>query len=157
MLVFTSAINSPAWLLGVFFFRLYQDGSFLYTSTFHKQETHCFPCYAATKWASTCIQDRTLMEKCIYNCSLKKHKLTLGADFRLTLDPSNQPWMFMPKWGLGLFPRAGFYCRICIWGYCWRTQHHQIKLIALLPAHWTPAGTQEGKELKAGECITGSN
>lgn len=157
MIVFTSAINSSAWLLGFFFSRLYQDCTFLYTSTFHKQETNCFSCYAATKWASTSIEDRTLMEKFIYNGSLKKHKWTLRADFRQTLDPSNLPWMFMPKWGLGLFPRAVFYCRICIWGYCWRNQHHQIKLIALVPAQRTPASTQEGKELKAGECITGSD
>lgn len=33
-------------------------------------------------------------------------------------------------------------------------QHHQIKLIALLPAHWTLSGTQEGKELGTGEYIT---
>ena len=59
--------------------------------------------------------------------------------------------MFVSLWSQKYLEKSGL--KTC----CWRNQHSQIKLIALLPAQRTLAGTQEAKKLKAGECITGSN
>lgn len=47
--------------------------------------------------------------------------------------------------------------RMCTGGCWWMNQRYQIELIALLPAQWTPSGTQESKELRACEYITESD